>query len=215
MSKPAAPICSSRLKSTVALNAALAYTSYCRLLPRLLRTRRVGRRLRQRTIEPIFGSLFQHYDLRRVNTRGGRSAHKTMLLTAIASTSRSHSSTSPQKHDAWPLRSLSHRLRGSLCAAGAGATTITTGLAMGSRNKAGVLQQPASRGVVKVGHQSGYLRRVQLLERNQFVVGEPAGAAHRAVRRSLPRTKPRGIFTEAYLVPWQVGFHRLMLPYMK
>jgi hypothetical protein len=38
-------------------------------------------RRRQRTIEPVY--LLQHYGLRRVNTRG-RSAHKTMLLTAIA-----------------------------------------------------------------------------------------------------------------------------------
>jgi hypothetical protein len=42
------------------------------------------RRLRQRTIDPVFGSLRQHYGLRRVNTRGRTSAHKTMLLTAIA-----------------------------------------------------------------------------------------------------------------------------------
>jgi hypothetical protein len=42
------------------------------------------RGLRQRTIEPVFGSLLQHYGLRRVNTRGRSSAHKTMLLTAIA-----------------------------------------------------------------------------------------------------------------------------------
>ena len=42
------------------------------------------RRLRQRTIEPVSGSLLQHYGLRRVNTRGRSSAHKTMLLTAIA-----------------------------------------------------------------------------------------------------------------------------------
>jgi hypothetical protein len=41
-------------------------------------------RLRQRTIEPVLRSLLQHYGLRRVNTRGGSSAHKTMLLTAIA-----------------------------------------------------------------------------------------------------------------------------------
>jgi hypothetical protein len=48
---------------------------------------RPGRRmrgLRQRTVEPVFGSLLQHYGLRRVNTRGRNSAHKTMLLTAIA-----------------------------------------------------------------------------------------------------------------------------------
>jgi len=42
------------------------------------------RRLRQRTIEPVFGSLLQHHGLRRVNTRGRSSAPKTMRLTAIA-----------------------------------------------------------------------------------------------------------------------------------
>jgi transposase len=42
------------------------------------------RRLRQRTVEPAFGSLLQHYGMRRVNTKGRSSAHKTMLLTAIA-----------------------------------------------------------------------------------------------------------------------------------
>ena len=42
------------------------------------------RRLRQRTVEPVFGSLLQHYGLGRVNTRGRSDAHKTMLLTAIA-----------------------------------------------------------------------------------------------------------------------------------
>ena len=41
------------------------------------------RRLRQRTVEPIFGSLLQHYGLRRVNTPGRSSAHKAMLLTVI------------------------------------------------------------------------------------------------------------------------------------
>jgi uncharacterized alpha/beta hydrolase family protein len=42
------------------------------------------RRLRQRTIKPVFGSLLKHYGLRRVNTLGHSSAHKTMLLTAMA-----------------------------------------------------------------------------------------------------------------------------------
>jgi transposase len=42
------------------------------------------RGLRQRTVEPVFGSLLQHYGLRRVNTKGRSSAHKMMLLTALA-----------------------------------------------------------------------------------------------------------------------------------
>jgi hypothetical protein len=40
--------------------------------------------LRQRTVEPIFGNLLQHYGMRRVNIWGRSSAHKTMLLTTIA-----------------------------------------------------------------------------------------------------------------------------------
>ena len=40
--------------------------------------------LRQSTVEPVFGNLIHHYGLRRVNTRGHASAHKTMLLAAVA-----------------------------------------------------------------------------------------------------------------------------------
>jgi len=42
------------------------------------------RRVRQGTVEPVFGNLLHHYGLRRVNTKGQAAAHKTMLLTAIA-----------------------------------------------------------------------------------------------------------------------------------
>jgi hypothetical protein len=42
------------------------------------------RRERQRTVEPVFGNLLQHYGLRRVGTKGRPAAHKTMLLSAIA-----------------------------------------------------------------------------------------------------------------------------------
>jgi hypothetical protein len=42
------------------------------------------RRVRQRTVEPVFGTLLHHYGLRRLNPRGLASAHKTMLLTALA-----------------------------------------------------------------------------------------------------------------------------------
>lgn len=44
------------------------------------------RRRRQRTLEPVFGSLRQHYGLRRVHTHGRSSGPKTMLLAAIACT---------------------------------------------------------------------------------------------------------------------------------
>ena len=42
------------------------------------------RRVRQSTVEPVFGNLIHHYGLRRVNVRGQAGAHKTMLLTAVA-----------------------------------------------------------------------------------------------------------------------------------
>jgi hypothetical protein len=42
------------------------------------------RRVRQGTVEPIFGNLLPHYDLRRLNVHGLAGAHKTMLLTAVA-----------------------------------------------------------------------------------------------------------------------------------
>uniref|UniRef100_UPI003CE89429 transposase n=1 Tax=Hymenobacter sp. B1770 TaxID=1718788 RepID=UPI003CE89429 len=42
------------------------------------------RRVRQGTVEPVFGNLIHHYGLRRLNVRGYAGAHKTMLLTAVA-----------------------------------------------------------------------------------------------------------------------------------
>lgn len=42
------------------------------------------RRVRQGTVEPVFGNLLHHYGLRRVNTKGQGAAHKAMLLSAVA-----------------------------------------------------------------------------------------------------------------------------------
>ena len=42
------------------------------------------RRVRQGTVEPVFGNLLPHYGLGRLNVRGLAGAHKTMLLTAVA-----------------------------------------------------------------------------------------------------------------------------------
>ncbi|TGE18995.1 IS1182 family transposase [Hymenobacter elongatus] len=81
---PHKPTCAPRVKKRQLIRTAYA-AHYRRALSR--QQSRQGqhmRRLRQRTIEPVFGSLLQHYGLRRVNTRGRGSAHKTMLLTAIA-----------------------------------------------------------------------------------------------------------------------------------
>ncbi|MFD2719613.1 transposase [Hymenobacter monticola] len=78
------PTCA--LKSKCCKITRTAYSApYCRALARQQsRAVRRMRRLRQRTVEPVVGSLLPHDGLRRVSTRGRSSAHKTMLLTAIA-----------------------------------------------------------------------------------------------------------------------------------
>ena len=42
------------------------------------------KKLRQSTIEPVFGSLVQHYGLHKINVLGKSGAHKVMLLAAVA-----------------------------------------------------------------------------------------------------------------------------------
>nr|WP_240625636.1 transposase [Spirosoma pollinicola] len=42
------------------------------------------KRLRQRTVEPVLGSLVEYNGLRKVNVRGKAGAHKVMLMAAIA-----------------------------------------------------------------------------------------------------------------------------------
>ena len=42
------------------------------------------RRVRQSTVEPVFGNLIHHHGLRRMNVRGLAGAHKTIRLTAVA-----------------------------------------------------------------------------------------------------------------------------------
>lgn len=41
-------------------------------------------RLRHSTIKPVFGSLIQHYGLRKIGVRGKAGAHKLMVLAACA-----------------------------------------------------------------------------------------------------------------------------------
>ncbi|RZK20687.1 MAG: IS1182 family transposase [Hymenobacter sp.] len=48
------------------------------------RAGRRRRRVRQGTVEPVFGNLLHHYGLRRVNTKGQAAAHKAMVLSAVA-----------------------------------------------------------------------------------------------------------------------------------
>ena len=42
------------------------------------------KRLRQRTVEPVLGSLVEYNGLRKINVRGKAGAHKVMLMAAIA-----------------------------------------------------------------------------------------------------------------------------------
>ncbi len=50
------------------------------------RTKRIRqtKKLRQGTVEPVFGSLTQVYGLRKIGVPGKAGAHKVMLMTAIA-----------------------------------------------------------------------------------------------------------------------------------
>ena len=56
------------------------------------------RRVRQGTVEPVFGNLIHHYGLRRTNVRGQAGAHKTMLLTAVAYNLKKLLRYRPQQH---------------------------------------------------------------------------------------------------------------------
>nr|WP_262891503.1 transposase [Adhaeribacter radiodurans] len=42
------------------------------------------KRIRKSTVEPVFGSLIQHYGLRKIGVRGKAGAHKVLLLAACA-----------------------------------------------------------------------------------------------------------------------------------
>lgn len=56
------------------------------------------RRVRQSTVEPVFGNLIYHYGLRRMNVRGHAGAQKTMLLTAVAYDLKKLLKYWPQQH---------------------------------------------------------------------------------------------------------------------
>jgi hypothetical protein len=51
--------------------------------------------LRQSTVEPVFGSLINFYAMRKVNTRSIDSAHKCMLMAAIAYNLKKYMKYSP------------------------------------------------------------------------------------------------------------------------
>lgn len=55
------------------------------------------KKLRQSTVEPVFGSLVQHYGLRKINVLGKTGAHKVMLLAAVAFNLRKYMRFKPTK----------------------------------------------------------------------------------------------------------------------
>ncbi|GAA4431786.1 hypothetical protein GCM10023188_19680 [Pontibacter saemangeumensis] len=55
------------------------------------------KKLRQSTVEPVFGSLVDHYGLRRVGVLGKSGAHKAMLLAAAAFNIRKYMRYKPKK----------------------------------------------------------------------------------------------------------------------
>jgi trans-2-enoyl-CoA reductase len=51
------------------------------------------KRLRQSTVEPVFGSLTHYYGLRKIGVLGKAGAHKVMLMAAIAFNLKKHLKT--------------------------------------------------------------------------------------------------------------------------
>ena len=75
------------------------------------------RRVRQGTVEPVFGNLLPRYGLRRMNVRGLAGAHKTMLLTAVAFNLKKLLKYRPNRQRSlapalpWPLLAVNRRVR--------------------------------------------------------------------------------------------------------
>ena len=81
---PRKPLCVPRAKRKQ-INRTIYDAAYRRAwLRQQSRRGQRKRRVRQGTVEPVFGNLIHHYGLRRMNVRGHAGAHKTMLLTAVA-----------------------------------------------------------------------------------------------------------------------------------
>jgi hypothetical protein len=81
---PRKPLCAPRAKRKQ-INRTIYDAAYRRAWQRQQSRRgQRMRRVRQGTVEPVFGNLIHQYGLRRVNVRGHAGAHKTMLLAAVA-----------------------------------------------------------------------------------------------------------------------------------
>jgi hypothetical protein len=80
---PRTPTCAPQARRKQ-INRTIYDAAYRRAWLRQQTRRERLRRVRQGTVEPVFGNLLHHDGLRRLNMRGLAGAHKTMLLTAIA-----------------------------------------------------------------------------------------------------------------------------------
>lgn len=102
------------------------------------------RRVRQGTVEPVFGNLLHHYGLRRMNVRGQAGAHKTMLLTAVAFNLKKLLRYRPQQHLGLPAPQRAIKTRCWRLRSRYGGQTQATRRwpALESGHRLAVLQQP-------------------------------------------------------------------------
>ena len=66
------------------------------------------KRLRQSTVEPVFGSLVQYYGLNKINVLGKEGAHKNMLMAAIAFNVKKYLKTTKRKVGISAAQEVSH-----------------------------------------------------------------------------------------------------------
>ncbi len=74
------------------------------------------KKLRQSTVEPVFGSLTEFYDLRKIGVLGKAGAHKVMLMAAIAFNLKKYLKKGGRKPSIGILRPIIHALQGNLTA---------------------------------------------------------------------------------------------------
>ncbi|MFS4467498.1 transposase [Maribacter sp. 2210JD10-5] len=74
------------------------------------------KRLRQSTVEPVFGSLTQFYGLRKIGVLGKAGAHKVMLMAAIAFNLKKYLKKGGRKPSIGILRTIIDVLQGYLTA---------------------------------------------------------------------------------------------------
>ncbi|MCP4976211.1 MAG: IS1182 family transposase [Maribacter sp.] len=74
------------------------------------------KKLRQSTVEPVFGSLTQFYGLRKIGVLGKAGAHKVMLMAAIAFNLKKYLKKGGRRPSIGILRTIIHALQGNLTA---------------------------------------------------------------------------------------------------